>query len=125
MRGFFGDLLCEYRSVKLDEYALTTPDSVLEVTELLVICIDCRAAFYEAADARTQSDARAPRRPRASPSSYLKRGVPDDDGATMATAKKAAKKTTRGRNQYRAVVASMETRKSSTSRKSTPSRRKL
>ena len=62
MRGFFCDLLCECQSVTLHEYALTAPDSVLEVTELLVICIDCRAVFYEAADASTQSAHRLPRR---------------------------------------------------------------
>ena len=50
MRGFFGDLLCECESVSLHEYAMTTPDGDFEVTELLVICIDCRAVFYEAAD---------------------------------------------------------------------------
>ncbi len=102
MRGFFGDLLCECESVALAEYALTTPDSVLEVTELLVICFDCQAIFYEAAEVQTRSAASLPRRPRARPGSYSNRGTPADDGATMATAKKAAaktaKKTTRGRN---------------------------
>ncbi len=112
MRGFFGDLLCECESVALTEYALTTPDSVLEVTELLVICFDCQAIFYEASDVQTRSAAGLPKRPCARPGSYSDRGIPADDGATMATAKKTAAKTatkpSRGRNQERALVASME-----------------
>ena len=50
MRGFFGDLLCECQSITLHEFALTTPDSVFEVTGLLVICVDCEATFNESAD---------------------------------------------------------------------------
>ncbi len=45
MRGFFGELLCECQSITLHEFALTTPDSVFEVTGLLVICVECEATF--------------------------------------------------------------------------------
>ena len=114
MRGFFGDLLCECQSAKLHEYALTTPDGVVEVTELLVICVDCKVAFYESADTDMRPSP-APLRGRRQPHSA--RGAPAAQGDRMATAKKttAAKtatktptKTTRGRNQDRALVATME-----------------
>ncbi len=109
MRGFFGDLLCECQSVTLHEFALTTPDSVLEVTELLVICVDCTAIFYESADTHMRP---APSTAARGRHSYSGRGTPAAQGARMATAKKTAAKTatktTRGRNQDRALVATME-----------------
>ena len=105
MRGFFGELLCECQSVTLHEFALTTPDSVLEVTELLVICVDCKATFYELADTHMRP---APASSRRRPISYSARGTTAVQGVRMATAKKTATKTTRGRNQDRALVASME-----------------
>jgi len=105
MRGFFGELLCECQSVTLHEFALTTPDSVLQVTELLVICVECEATFYELADTHMRpAPASSPRRP----ISYSARGTTAVQGVRMATAKKTATKTTRGRNQDRALVASME-----------------
>ena len=110
MRGFFGDLLCECESIKLHEYALTTPDGVIEVTELLVVCVDCKVTFYESAD----TDVRLlPAPPGRRSGSHSARGIPAAKGDRMATAKKTTAtktptKTTRGRNQDRALVASME-----------------
>lgn len=109
MRGFFGDLLCECESVRLHEYALTTPDGVFEVTHLLVVCIDCEGTFHESADTHTRS---APASSARHVASHSSRGTRAVQGESMATAKKTAAKTatktTRGRNQDRALVASME-----------------
>ena len=105
MRGFFGELLCECQSITLHEFALTTPESFIEVTELLVICVDCEAAFYELADTHVQPAPAPSTRPRIT---YSKRGTTAVQGVRMATAKKTTPKTTRGRNQDSALVASME-----------------
>ena len=109
MRGFFGDLLCECESVTLHAFALTTPDTVFEISGLLVICIDCEATFHDSADTHMAYAPASPVRRRVS---YSARGTPAAQGHRMATAKKTAAKTatktTRGRNQDRALVASME-----------------
>lgn len=39
MRNFFGDLFCECDSVELKRIALTTPDSVMAVSHVLVTCV--------------------------------------------------------------------------------------
>ncbi len=87
MRSFFGDLLCECQSVTLNEFALTTPDGEVEVTELLVICIDCKATFYELADTDMR---RSPARSRWRSRPHSARGIPAAEGDRMATAKKTA-----------------------------------
>ena len=39
MRNFIGDLFCECDSVELKRIALTTPDSVMAVSHVLVTCV--------------------------------------------------------------------------------------
>lgn len=47
MRDFFGELLCECQSFNLVRLALTTPDERMEISALLVSCVDCSGAFHE------------------------------------------------------------------------------
>ena len=50
MRNFFGDLLCECDSVEFERIALTTPDSVMVVSHVLVTCVSCSVVFSSATD---------------------------------------------------------------------------
>jgi len=50
MRNFFGDLLCECDSVEFERIALTTPDSVMVVSHVMVTCVSCSLTFWTDAD---------------------------------------------------------------------------
>ena len=50
MRNFFGDLLCECESVKFERIALTTPDSVMAVSHVLVTCLSCSVTAMSETD---------------------------------------------------------------------------
>lgn len=50
MRDFFGDLVCECSSLEFERIALTTPDSVMQVTYVRVTCIRCMTSFSAEAD---------------------------------------------------------------------------
>mgnify|MGYP000158457948 CR=1 FL=1 len=50
MRNFFGDLLCECDSVEFERIALTTPDSVMVVSHVLVTCVSCSVVFLSETD---------------------------------------------------------------------------
>ena len=47
MRTFFGELVCECESTDLVSYPMSSPDAVMEITALYVICIDCRMSFHD------------------------------------------------------------------------------
>ncbi len=56
MRDFFGELLCECLSFDLVRLAVTAPDERMEITGLLVSCVDCSGTFYEPVDSMPAVD---------------------------------------------------------------------
>ena len=50
MRNFFGDLLCECDSVEFERIALTTPDSAMVVSHVMVTCVSCSVTFFSDTD---------------------------------------------------------------------------
>lgn len=50
MRTFFGELICECQSFELVRHPMSSPDTVMEITALYVVCIDCWSAFHELQD---------------------------------------------------------------------------
>ena len=50
MRSFYGDLLCECDSIEFERIALTTSNSLMVVSHVLVICVSCSIVFSSETD---------------------------------------------------------------------------